>query len=131
MDHIADLLRRLDMKFQREDKIIEMRWKTSDFDDLRIRLFPNENESWLYIVSLFQSFTDIPEDKRLKFATDLLKSSWQANGVKFALEERGRIVIVSETNDTDITEDELRILVGHVVYACGILNKLFDELRES
>ncbi len=127
MDHIADLLKQLDMKFQREEKLIEMRWKTDHFDDLRIRIFPNESESWLYIIAPFQSFFDVDESKRAQFCYDLLKASWQANGVKFAIEDKDRLVVIAETNDTDITSDELRVLVGHVVHACDVLFDIYPS----
>ncbi|MHA1961026.1 MAG: hypothetical protein ACW99U_12385 [Candidatus Thorarchaeota archaeon] len=115
------------MKFDREGKLIEMRWKTDHFEDLKLRIFPNDNESWLYIVAPFQSFDDVDESKKAKFAYDMLKASWQANGVKFAIEDNEKIVVIAETNDTDITPDELRVLVGHVVHACDVLYQIYPS----
>jgi hypothetical protein len=121
IDHIASLLDSVDIKHNREDDVLMMRWKTDNFEDLKIKIVTNNDESWVYIVAPFTNFYEVEETKRMKLAYDMLKESWKANGVKFAIDDDDDIIVIAETNDTDLTGEEIRILVGHVVHACDTL----------
>jgi len=102
-----------------------MRWKTDHFDDLKIKIVPSRDESWLYIVAPFTNFFKVNESDRNKLAYDMLRESWKANGVKFAIDDDDDIIVIAETNDTDLTTDEIRTLVGHVVHACDRLWEIY------
>ncbi len=121
MDHIASLLDSVEIKYTREDNVLMMRWKTDHFEDLKIKIVTNKDESWAYVVAPFTNFYEVEETKRMKLAYDMLKESWKANGVKFAIDDDDDIIVIAETNDTDLTADEVRTLVGHVVHACDTL----------
>lgn len=136
IDHIATLLEDADIKYEKEEleghenapyKIITMHWKTDHFDDLKIKITANKDESWAYIIAPFTNFYEVEETKRMKLAYDMLKESWKANGVKFAIDEEDDIIVIAETNDTDLTTDEMRTLVGHVVHACDTLWEIYPE----
>ncbi len=117
IDHIASLLDSIDIKYTREDNVLMMRWKTDHFEDLKIKIVTNKDESWAYVVAPFTNFYEVEETKRMKLAYDMLKESWKANGVKFAIDDDDDIIVIAETNDSDLTADEVRTLVGHVVHA--------------
>ncbi len=121
VDHIASLLDSIEIKYTREDNILMMRWKTDHFEDLKIKIVTNKDETWAYVVAPFTNFYEVEETKRMKLAYDMLKESWKANGVKFAIDDDDDIIVIAETNDTDLTGDEIRTLVGHVVHACDTL----------
>ncbi len=125
IDTIASLLGKVDIKYTKENNVITMRWKTDHFDDLKIRIVTNRDESWLYVVAPFSSFNKIEESDRLKFAYDMLKESWRINGVKFAIDEDDDIMVIAESNDTEFTADEIRTLVSHVVHACDKLWEIY------
>jgi hypothetical protein len=125
IDHIASLLESVDIKFERDDNVLMMRWKTDHFDDLKIKIVSNKDESWVYIFAPFTNFYEVQENKRMQLAYDMLKESWKVNGVKFAIDEQDDIAVIAETNDTDITGDEIRTLVGHVVHACDTLYSIY------
>ncbi len=127
LDHIENLLQQIDIKYTREESSILMRWQTDHFEDLKVRIIPNDDESWLYIYAPFTSINEIPEPKKTKFLYDMLKESWKANGVKFAVDQDDDIAIIAETNDTDITAEEIRTLIGHVVHACDVLWEIYPE----
>ncbi len=125
IEHIASLLEQVDIKFEREDSALMMRWKTDHFEDLKIKIISNKDETWAYIVAPFTNFYQVEETKRMKLAYDMLKESWKANGVKYAIDEDDDIIVIAETNDTDLTADEIRTLVGHVVHACDTLWEIY------
>lgn len=121
IDDVSSLLEELDIKHTVEANVIMMRWKTEHFDDLKVKVVTNKDESWLYIVAPFTNFNEIAEDRRAQLAYDMLKESWKANGVKFAIDDDDDIIVIAETNDTDLNAEEIRTLVGHVVHACDTL----------
>ena len=55
IEHVANLLDQVDIKYTREENELLMRWQTDHFEDLKIRIVPNNDESWLYIVVPFAS----------------------------------------------------------------------------
>jgi hypothetical protein len=123
--HIMGLLDEVEIKYTLEDNVLRMNWKTDHFEDLKIKIVTNKDESWAYIVAPFTNFYEVEESKRMKLAYDMLKESWKANGVKFAIDEEDDIIVIAETNDTDLTGDEVRTLVGHVVHACDTLWEIY------
>jgi hypothetical protein len=127
IDHVASLLDTVDIKYSREGDVLMMRWKTDHFEDLKIKLVTNRDETWLYIVAPFTCYNDIEEGQRKSFAYNMLKESWKANGVKFAIDDDDDIIVIAETNDTDITAEEIRVLVGHVVHACDTLWEIYPS----
>ncbi len=127
VDRIASLLDESEIKYEREDNVLMMRWKTDHFDDLKIKIAANKDESWAYIVAPFTNFYEVEETKRMKLAYEMLKESWKANGVKFAIDEDDDIIVIAETNDTDLTGEEIKTLVSHVVHACDTLWNIYPE----
>ncbi|TFG32697.1 hypothetical protein EU528_02555 [Candidatus Thorarchaeota archaeon] len=127
IDHIASLLDHVDIKYERDENVLMMRWKTDHFDDLKIKIAANKDESWTYIVAPFTNFYQVEETKRMKLAYEMLKESWKANGVKFAIDDDDDIIVIAETNDTDLTADEVKTLVSHVVHACDTLWGIYPE----
>ncbi|MHA1949079.1 MAG: hypothetical protein ACXAAO_09570 [Candidatus Thorarchaeota archaeon] len=123
--HIMGLLEEVEINYTVEDNVLRMHWKTDHFEDLKIKIVTNKDESWAYIVAPFTNFYEVEESKRMKLAYDMLKESWKANGVKFAIDEDDDIIVIAETNDTDLTADEVRTLVGHVVHACDSLYDIY------
>jgi hypothetical protein len=115
----------VEIKYTREDNVLRMHWKTDHFEDLKIKIVTNKDESWAYIVAPFTNFYEVEESKRMKLAYDMLKESWKANGVKFAIDDDDDIIVIAETNDTDLTGEEIRTLVGHVVHACDTLWEIY------
>lgn len=102
-----------------------MRWHTDHFEDLKIKIVANKDESWVYIVAPFTNISQVAEGNRQKLGYDMLKESWRANGVKFAIDDDDDIIVIAETNDTEITAEEIRTLVGHVVHACDRLWEIY------
>ncbi|MHA1637013.1 MAG: hypothetical protein ACTSUB_03260 [Candidatus Thorarchaeota archaeon] len=127
MEHVESLLNEADIKFEKEDNVLMMRWKTDHFEDLKIKIVTNNDESWVYIVAPFTNFDQVDESKKFKLAIDMLRESWKANGVKFAIDDDNDIIVISETNDTDLTVGEIRTLVGHVVNACDKLWEIYPS----
>jgi hypothetical protein len=127
IEHVATLLDQVDIKYTQEGNALLMRWQTDHFEDLKIRIVTNKDESWVYIVAPFTNISQIEEGTKEKFFYDMLKESWKANGVKFAIDEDDDIIVIAETNDTDLTGEEIRILVGHVVHACDTLWEIYPS----
>ncbi|MHA2187136.1 MAG: hypothetical protein ACW99V_02725 [Candidatus Thorarchaeota archaeon] len=137
LDHIRSLLDEIEINYTLEDKALKMLWKTDHFgvdydgdgiddsDPLKIRIVTNNDESWVYIVAPFQNFQQVSEEHRAKFAYDMLRESWKANGVKFAIDDDDDIIVIAETNDTDLNAEEIRSLVRNVVSACDRLWSIF------
>ena len=127
IDHIASLLESVDIKFTREDNALYMRWETKRFKDLKIKIVTSKDESWAYIVAPFSNFYEVEESKRMKLAYDMLRESWKAYGAKFAIDDKDDIYVIAETNDTDLTSDEIYTLIGHVVLACDALWEIYPS----
>ncbi|MHA1576549.1 MAG: hypothetical protein ACTSU3_04240, partial [Candidatus Thorarchaeota archaeon] len=105
IDHIASLLDQEHIRFERDKDILEMRWKTDHFDDLKIKIIASRDGSWASIVAPFNNFYEVEDTKRMELAYKMLKESWSVNGVKFAINENDDLIVVAETNDTDLTAD--------------------------
>jgi hypothetical protein len=131
IDGIEMLLRELDLHYIRSENALDLRWKTDHFEDLRIRIVTNENASWLYIIARFTSFLDVQEEFRLAFATEMLKASWLYNGIKFALSSEDDVVVLSQTNDTDLTSEELNTLISNVVNGADVLWEIANSLSSK
>ena len=125
IEHIASLLEQVDIKYEREEGALMTRWKTDHFEDLKIKIISNKDDTWAYIVAPFTNFYQVEEAKRMKLAYDMLKESWKATGVKYAIDKDDDIIVIAETNDTDLTTDEIRTLVEHVVHACDTLWEIY------
>ncbi len=127
IDHVASLLESLDIKFTREEDVLMMRWSTEHIKNLKVKIATNEDESWVYIIHTFAKYYDADENKRAKLAYDMLRASWEANGVKFAIDDDEDIVLLAETNDTDLTAEEMKMLIGHLVHACDTLWEIYPR----
>jgi hypothetical protein len=127
IQHIASLLDEAAIKYEKEEQSLLMHWKTDHFEDLKIKIISNKDETWAYIVAPFTNFYQVEESKRMKLAYDMLKESWKANGVKYAIDEDDDIIVIAETNDTDLTTDEVKTLVNHVVHACDTLWEIYPS----
>ena len=127
LDIVEGLLKSVGIKYSRDPKVITMRWKTDHFDDLKVKIVTNNDESWLYIVAPFTSVNQVEESVKQKFLYDMLKESWKANGVKYGIDNDEDIIVISETNDTDLTSQEVQQLINHVVHACDTLWEIYPS----
>jgi len=127
IDHVASLLKSLNIKFTREENVLMMRWSTEHVKNLKVKIATNEDESWVYIIHAFAKYYDAGESNRAKLAYDMLRASWEANGVKFAIDDDDDIILLAETNDTDLTAKEMKMLIGHLVHACDTLWKIYPR----
>ena len=127
IDHISKLLEKSKIRHTREENVLLTVWKTDHFDDLKIKISTNKEATWTYIVARFTNFYEVSEINRMKLAYDMLKESWKANGVKFAIDEKDDIILIAETNDTDLTEEEIQTLLGHVVHTCDTLYEIYPK----
>ena len=131
IDDVAKRLDDLELHYIRSDKALHLRWQTEHFEDLRIKIVTNEAESWLYIIARFSDFSDIPERLRYDFTVEMLKASWKYNGIKFAISQENDVIVVSQTNDTELTKDELGTLVESVVNGCEVLWQISSSLGNT
>ena len=127
IDQVASLLESLHIKFTREENVLMMRWSTEHIKNLKVKIATNEDESWVYIVYPFTNYNNVDESKRAKLAYDMLRASWEANGVKFAIDDDDDIILLAETNDTDLTAEEMKTLIGHLVHACDTLWEIYPR----
>ncbi|NHJ13706.1 MAG: hypothetical protein EAX95_08515 [Candidatus Thorarchaeota archaeon] len=121
LDEIAKTLDEIGIIYSREKSGLLMVWDTEQFDDLKILILTSPDENWLFITALFTSFSNIPEEQRYQLMHDMLTSSWKVNGVKFVITTDDYLAVTAETNDTDLTGAELRILIDNTVRACDVL----------
>ncbi|MFW9887769.1 MAG: hypothetical protein ACFFAZ_13235 [Promethearchaeota archaeon] len=121
LDEIAALLDEIDIVYTREEAGLLMVWDTAQFDDLKVLILTSPDESWLFITALFTKFSSIPQEEQHKLMYDMLVSSWKVNGVKFVITSDDYISVTAETNDTDLTGEELRTLIDNTVGACDVL----------
>ncbi len=124
LDEIAATLDEIDIVYKKEESGILMVWDTAQFDELKILIMTSPDESWLFITALFTNFTSIPEEQRYQLMHDMLTSSWKATGVKFVITNDDYIAVTAETNDTDLTGEELRTLITNTVDACDALAQI-------
>jgi hypothetical protein len=127
IDHVASLLESLDIKFTREENVLMMRLSTEHIKNLKVKIATNEDGSWVYIIHTFAKYYDTDEGKRAKLAYDMLRASWEANGVKFAIDDDDDIILLAETNDTDLIAEEMKTLIGHLVHACDTLWEIYPR----
>ena len=131
IDDIQKILDELELHYTRSEDALDLRWKTEYYEDLRLRIVTNEDASWLYIIARFTSFLDVQESMRLDFALEMLKASWLYNGIKFAISFENDVVVVAQTNDTDMTSEELSTLVNNVVHGADVLWQIANTLGDT
>ncbi len=131
IDDIQKILDELGLHYTRSEDALDLRWKTECYEDLRLRIVTNEDASWLYIIARFTSFLDVQESMRLDFALEMLKASWLYNGIKFAISSENDVVVVSQTNDTELTSEELNTLVNNVVHGADVLWQIANSLGDT
>ena len=115
----------LGVKYNYSDDKIVLIGETDHFDNLKIKIMASQRDIWLYIIVVFTSLFKIDESKRLKFLYDMHKKNFEHNGVKFGLDTNDRIVVLTETNDTNLTANELRQLSNSILSACDILYEIY------
>ncbi|MFW9799492.1 MAG: hypothetical protein ACFFD9_03600 [Candidatus Thorarchaeota archaeon] len=121
LDEIAGLLDEIGIIYSKESSGLLMVWDTAQFDELKVLILTSPDESWLFITALFTDFDNIPQDQQHKLMYDMLVSSWKVNGVKFVITSENYIAVTAETNDTDLTGEELRTLIDNTVGACDVM----------
>lgn len=117
----------LSIKYEQKDNSALMVWETERFESLKVEIMASPNDVWLYIVARFTSFFEIDEAKRCQFAYDMAKQAYERNGVKFGIDHADNIVVLTETNDTDLTADELRQFISSVLNACDKLWEIYPQ----
>ncbi len=127
ISHVASLLDQAGLKYQEVEGSLILLWKTDHFDELIVRIVPSSSEDWLYIYAPFPSIKELSKEDQVELAFSMLRESWKMNGVKLALDPDDDIVVLSETNDRDLTAEEINMLVGNVVRACDRLWELHRE----
>ena len=127
IDHVASLLDSLNMKFTREENVLILRFSTEHVKNVKVKIATNEDGSWVYVLHVFENYNNVDESQRVKLAYDMLRASWKANGVKFAIDDDDDIILLVETNDTDLTAEEIETLVGHLVHACDTLWEIYPR----
>lgn len=128
LDTARARLDELGINYETRGDIISMTWETDHFDNLVVNIMVSPNDVWLYIIAQFTSFFEIAdESKRLQFAYEMHKKNFERNGVKFGIDPNDNIVVLTETNDTDLTADELRQFISSVLNACDILYELYPS----
>jgi hypothetical protein len=121
VDEIMGLLDKEDIVYTQQDNALLMIWSTKRFDDLKVLIHTSPDEDWVYITAMFKEFSKIPTEAQHKLMYDMLVSSWKVNGVKFVITSDNHIAVHAETNDTDLTAEELRTLIDSTVSACDAL----------
>ena len=127
IDIVEKLLKQAGIKYTRDQNVLTLRWKTDHFDDLKVKITTNNDDSWLYVVAPFTSINEVDEGVKAKFLYDMLKESWKANGVKYVIDKDEDIIVIAESNDTDLTAEEVQTLVNHVVHACDVLWEIYPS----
>ncbi len=128
MEIIAGLLTQAGLKYQQDGNSLTLLWKTDHFDDLIVRIISSDDGRWVYIVAPFPSIKELSAEDQAELAFSMLRESWKMNGVKLALDPNDNIVVMAETNDTDLTPSEIEMLVRNVVFAC---DRLWEIHREA
>ncbi len=131
IQNIEKLLQELKLHYIVADNALDLRWKTEHFEDLRIRIVTNEKVSWLYIIARFTSFLEVEPSLQLEFAIEMLKASWLYNGIKFAISPDNDVVVFSQTNDTDLTSEELSTLINNVVHGADVLWEIANSIGKT
>jgi hypothetical protein len=131
IDTVENLLVEAGIKFTRDENVITMHWKTDHFDDLKVMMKTNLDESWTYVAAPFSSLEKVPQAQRMVFLYDMLKESWRVNGVKYVVDNEDNIMVIAETNDTSLTSQEVQMLVNNVVHACDVLWEIYPREPEE
>ncbi|MGV9169878.1 MAG: hypothetical protein ACOC38_08075 [Promethearchaeia archaeon] len=124
LDHITGLLDQMDIKYTQKNERILTRWETDSYDDLKVSIFTNRDESWLYFLAPFSNFRDLSTEQQNQLAVEMLKASWQVDGVQFAIDDDEDIMVMAETNNMDLSPEQAATLLKHVVGGCNLLHEI-------
>ncbi|MFX0108787.1 MAG: hypothetical protein ACFE7R_10905 [Candidatus Hodarchaeota archaeon] len=118
LDEIATTLDEIGIIYTKEENGLLMIWDTDQFDELKVLILTSSDEEWLFITAFFTNFDNIPADQQHQLMHDMLTSSWKVNGVKYVITSDNNIAVSAETNDTELSGEELMTLIENTVQAC-------------
>ena len=121
MDYISGLLDELGIKYTYDDDRILTRWETDNFDDLKVSIFTNRDESWIYFLAPFSNFYEFAGEDRNELAVEMLKASWKVDGVQFVIDDDDDIMVMAESNNLKMSPQEAVTLLRNVVGGCEVL----------
>lgn len=121
LDYISEILDEIGIKYTHEDERILTRWETDNFDDLKVSIFTNRDETWIYFLAPFSCFRDFSPEQQNKLAIEMLKASWKVDGVQFVIDDDEDIMVMAETNNLNMSSEEAVTLLRNVVGGCELL----------
>ena len=103
-----------------DPNLFTLEFETSVRDDLRVSVIVGED--WVYVSHIFGRN---PTENQAAVHRRLLEVNWILNGCKFAVDEDGDVILLTELLAEDLDPSELRQAVGAIVDAS---EQYYEEL---
>jgi hypothetical protein len=103
-----------------DPNLFTLEFETSVREDLRVSVIASED--WIYVSHIFGRN---PTENQAAVHRRLLEVNWILNGCKFAVDEDGDVILLTELLAEDLDPSELRQAVGAIVDAS---EQYYEEL---
>jgi Putative bacterial sensory transduction regulator len=105
-----------------DPNLITLDFETSVREDLRISVIAGDD--WVYVSHIFGRN---PADNQAAVHRRLLEINWILNGCKFAVDEEGDIILLTELLASDVDQAELEEAINAIATAS---EEYYQEVRE-
>jgi hypothetical protein len=124
-ERVSEMLKASSWEFTVDDddpNLITLDFETSVRDDLRISVIAGDD--WVYVSHIFGRN---PADNQAAIHRRLLEINWILNGCKFAVDEEGDIILLTELLASDVDQAELEEAINAIATAS---EEYYQEVRE-
>ncbi len=105
-----------------DPNLFTLDFETSVRDDLRISVIAGDD--WIYVSHIFGRN---PADNQAAVHRRLLEINWILNGCKFAVDEEGDIILLTELLTSDVDQPELEEAINAIATAS---EEYYEELND-
>lgn len=106
-----------------DPNLFTLDFETSVRDDLRISVIAGDD--WIYVSHIFGRN---PADNQAAVHRRLLEINWILNGCKFAVDEEGDIILLTELLTSDVDQPELEEAINAIATASEEYYKELNDL---
>jgi hypothetical protein len=124
-ERVSEMLEASSWEFTVDDddpNLITLDFETSVREDLRISVIAGDD--WVYVSHIFGRN---PADNQAAVHRRLLEINWILNGCKFAVDEEGDIILLTELLASDVDQAELEEAINAIATAS---EEYYEEVRE-
>lgn len=127
LGRVEQILAEKNIKTAREGDILGFPAKDLKGNQLLVYATISENKEWLFIYTITGKLDDIEEKNRYTALLEILQMNYMLTGAKIAFSEKNEILIMGDTNDTDLLYEEIAGVINAVIAGTAAIRDLLEK----